>query len=391
MQRTLIVGSYTEPGSVELPLPAAAGQRPDDGPSGTGVSILQLAPDGTIDGVLRSSAGIRNPSFVAVDGGRVYVVEELDQGVATVLDQDTLAAVSSASSGGAHPCHLVRVSDTLLVANYSSGTVAVLPLRDGQLQDPVQVTGNPGSGPDVGRQESSHAHQVTPTPAGTVLVSDLGADRVDEYGINDDGTLTHIGTAQLPPGAGPRHVALPNDGHDLLVAGELDGRLHWFQRSEDAWSWRAAVPLKSPDGAGAAPDGAVVQPSHVQLSADGRLLYAAVRGRNSLLVFDVTTLAEGLAPRLLSESDCGGNWPRHFAVAGPTAGSTTGSGPVPSVGPARSAGSGQAAGPATNGRLYVANERSHNLSVFALDSAGLPGPVPVQQFPLQAPTCVVLA
>jgi 6-phosphogluconolactonase len=362
MQRTLIVGSYTEAGSVEPPVPAAA-NRPG---MPSGVSVLELASDGTISGVLRSSTGVRNPSFVAARDSHVYAVQELDQGRVSILDAETLAVSSSASSGGAHPCHLVPVADTLLVANYSSGTVAVLPVRNGQVQDPVQVTGNPGSGPNPERQESSHAHQVLPTPAGTVLVSDLGADRVDEYGINDDGTLTHIDAAQLPQGAGPRHLALAGNGADLLVAGELDGQLHWFHQGGEGWSWQAVVPLSSPDWTPAAPGEHVVQPSHVELSADGTLLYAAVRGRNSLLVFDVAGLADGVAPRLLSESDCGGNWPRHFAVAGNG-----------------KAGDG-------HGLLYVANERSHHLSVFALDAAGLPEAVPVQQFPLQAPTCVVL-
>ena len=77
-----------------------------------------------------------------------------------------------------------------------------------------------------------------------MLVADLGADRVDEYaveGTGADARLTLRASAQLPPGTGPRHMALK--GHDLLVVGELDGHLHRFRQEGGNWDRLGAVPV----------------------------------------------------------------------------------------------------------------------------------------------------
>lgn len=340
----LLVGSYTEPGSG----------------IGTGVSRLALGADGLIAGVELAGAGLRNPSFLASTssaGGRgvLYAVEELDDGALAALDPETLTLRWRTPTSGSDPCHLGLVDGSVWAANYSSGTVAVLPGVD-KLPGPVSVLlANPGTGPVTGRQDGSHAHQVVPTGRGTVLVADLGADRVDEYLAQIPHSLLH--SAQLPAGAGPRHVVLQagrRQTETLWVAGELDAQLHRFTREENgAWTWQGSTALF--DAANPAFDAdAELFPSHLQASADGTLLYAAIRGRNTIAVVDVS----GPEPELVAEVDCGGNWPRHFAVG--------------------------------RSLLYVANQLSDQISVFALDNAGLPGAEPVQQFGIGSPTCILL-
>ncbi len=89
------------------------------------------------------------------------------------------------------------------MANYSSGTLAVLPLDgDGGFATPgpSQVLAHTGAGPDEGRQESSHAHFVALDPSGAfVLVVDLGTDEIRRY-RREDGRLVEDGiAAALPP------------------------------------------------------------------------------------------------------------------------------------------------------------------------------------------------
>ncbi len=321
----LLVGSYTDPGS------------------GAGVSLFPMDDGGLPDPVAtRTSAGVRNPSFLADAGDVLYAVEEVSDGQLVALDPTTLAILWRVPTGGADPCHVVAEHDRVFVANYSSGTAVILS-PDGA--DPVLLA-NPGSGPVPGRQDDSHAHQATVTPWGTLLVSDLGADRVDEYAID---TARLLDSARLPPGTGPRHVALQGDF--LLVAGELDSNLHVLRREtgpagEGTWHWLHRVPLAS----------AGSLPSHVELS--GSRLYASVRGADTIVTLDVSGLAAGEPPRRLGSVPCGGAWPRHFAVA--------------------------------QGRILVANERSHTVSILALDADGVPGPEPVHRLSVGSPTCVVL-
>ena len=69
----------------------------------------------------------------------------------------------------------------LVVANYSSGSVAVLPISpDGSLKDQQQLVPLPGEpGPHKLEQVSSHPHDIVFDPSGRfVLVPDKGLDRV---------------------------------------------------------------------------------------------------------------------------------------------------------------------------------------------------------------------
>ncbi|MHA7305090.1 lactonase family protein [Arthrobacter sp. TMN-49] len=342
--------------------------------AGPGLSRFEMFADGTVGPQLGKSAAVLNPSFLSAGGGLLLAVEERTQGHVVAVDPLTLELLGRAPTLGADPCHVALAEGNVWVANYSSGTASVLS-RDGLLGGATtapHVLAHPGSGPVVERQGESHAHQVTPTPWGSVLVADLGADRVDEYAaVGEDHTL--LRSAQLPPGTGPRHVAIKGDF--LLVAGELDGCVHVLQRTprrtssataeaDYFWHWLFKTALApAADESEAAPE---FYPSHIQLSSDGRKLYAAVRGPDTLVTLDVTGLdvqagstAAPAAPRFLGEVWCGGKWPRHFAVG--------------------------------HHKIYVANQLSNTVAVLELGADGLPGADVVQWLDYGSPTCVLLA
>ncbi|MCZ2402866.1 beta-propeller fold lactonase family protein [Paenarthrobacter sp. Z7-10] len=455
MERTLFVGSYTEPGNV-----AEGGIAAGDAAAGAvGITAVRIGDNGLLTSVRARSkavqsvgqagesggnvvhpgagaqtavrngsvAPVRNASFLAVDGPFVYAVEELADGAVVALHRNNLTVISRVSSGGSDPCHLVSSDGNLTVANYGSGTVAVVPVRGGELAAAIELTGEPGCGPVQDRQASPHAHQVTVTGWGTVLVCDLGADRVDEYGGGTDGRLVLLTSVRLPPGTGPRHLVLIPDG--LLVVGELDARLHHIGRFGHGWQWLAATSIVDPSHpALSSADG--VYPSHLALSADGSLLYVAIRGRDSISVLDVsgmrvprgtgrltaanagdsgaggsTERKTGFPPRLLAEVPCGGHWPRHFTLSGQSTPADTGkdvdertddrttkpTSTKPATTPAGNSGHTDNDGKnAADGWLYVANERSHQISAFALGVDGVPEPVPRQQFAINAPACLVV-
>ena len=89
-----------------------------------------------------------NPSFITVDGGGkfLYAVNEVENykgaptGAVSAFAIDPngwkLKPINQVASGGADPCYIAldRSGKYLLIANYTSGTVAVIPVAaDGHL------------------------------------------------------------------------------------------------------------------------------------------------------------------------------------------------------------------------------------------------------------------
>ncbi|PVU83309.1 lactonase family protein [Cellulomonas sp. WB94] len=308
-------------------------------PAGHGEGVWRVdldAASGTL-GAAALVAVTPSPSFVATHpSGRVlYAVGEVTRGTVTAFAVPAddpaprpITALDVVGSGGADPCHLLLAPDarTLYVANYSSGTLGVLPLdSEGRFaaevlaeRGPVQVWGHEGSGPDASRQEASHAHFVAIAPGGLfVVVADLGTDELRRYARDPaTGLLSPAGiAATLPLGTGPRHLVFAPDGRTVYVVGELDVSvcvLAW-DRGTASGTLVQQLPAGPPAGPlGTEPGSAAgrrVLPSHVEL--DGERLVVAVRTSDVLVGYAVSAdgslVADGATP-------VPGAWPRHFAV-----------------------------------------------------------------------------
>ena len=309
----LLVGSYT-PDGVGESLRLVARTDAGGGAGAAAWTVLHALP-------------VSNPSFVAVARSRslVFAVSEDESGSVGSyrLGADALEAIDRVEFGERHPCHVVVDDEAgvVLIANYSSGSVTVVPFAaDGALGRPTTLRLPPGTGPNAERQEASHAHQVVPTPWGTHLVSDLGGDVVHELVVERAGSATEAAgagagavivriarTLELPAGAGPRHMLLRQGA--LHVVGELDGRVHTFRFGATAHEYVGAVATTEEPSGG--PDD-VVQPSHLDVSPSGRVLTVLNRGRDTIAVFD----ADRFEPARVAEHPIGAAWPRHHAHLG---------------------------------------------------------------------------
>ncbi|MEU3558138.1 lactonase family protein [Streptomyces fragilis] len=292
-------------------------------------------------------ATVPNPSYLALGRGAggpvLYCVSETAEGAVAAYDVSGAAPEPIGRPvpvRGADPTHLAVAGRHLVTANYSSGSVTALPLAaDGAPGAPSGQLGNEGSGPDADRQEGPHAHQVVvPDASGRwVLSVDLGTDEVRVCELDAaSGELRLHAALRLPPGTGPRHLAVHPRGTHVYVLGEL----------------RPVVTVCRWDGAGGElravgeyplfPDGtdAHVQPSAPVVSLDGRRLWAAVRGTDTIVVLAVSEDGEGL--EVLTSVPCGGSWPRDLVLH------------------------------PSGGRLYAANERSGDVTWFDLDEDGVP-------------------
>lgn len=150
------------------------------------------------------------PSFIAFDPGfaHLYAVDESgNRVVAFAIDpaSGALTRIDDQSSGGSGPAHVAVADGHVLVANYGDGAVAVLPIAaDGGVDAPSQVV-NAGS----------HAHEVV-IAGGHAYVPCLGSDYVAQYAWSQ-GALSPDGQLSTASGAGPRHLALAGDGYAYLV------------------------------------------------------------------------------------------------------------------------------------------------------------------------------
>ncbi|WP_229073057.1 lactonase family protein [Actinoplanes sp. DH11] len=328
----------------------------DKGGEGDGITLARRDPSTGDLTRLGLAARTPSPSFLAQHPTLpvLYAVNELDQGTISafaVAPDCSLTPLVTHPTGGSDPCHLAVTADGrhLLAANYGSGSVAVFPLDgEGVPAGRSDLLLLQGSGPNTERQASAHAHQVVPDPNGAeVLISDLGSDRVWRSRLDPvSGRLSLPDTAvRARPGTGPRHLARAAGGA-LLLAGELAGDLSWYRP--------AGGPVLDHAGATAASlSSGQVFPSEVAIRRDGRFVYVANRGPDTVSAFSW----DGETATLIAEVPTGGEWPRHMILLGD--------------------------------HLYVANERSHNVTIFRIDpDTGIPG---VQGEPTgePSPTCLL--
>jgi len=299
------------------------------GDKGAGHGITVLEDDQVIGTIPADSPSwlTRHPVLPVL-----YAVAETDEGHVhawRLADGALAQPLGTGETGGAEPAHLtVDPSGRFLItANYSGGSISVHRLGpDGSIGERTDLVRHEVHG-EHPRQEAPHPHMVRAIADG-LLVTDLGGDAIYRYRLTGEGRLTADGVVHTPPGSGPRHV-LPVAGHYYVTA-ELSAEVLVYDRG---WQFLGAVPASTSPGPN--------QPS--ELVSDGRYLYVANRGPNTVAVFDLAAGSGGSAsqlPRYLAEVPTG-DWPRHIALDGET--------------------------------LYVANERSHEVTRMQIDPAtGIP-------------------
>ncbi|MCX4587365.1 lactonase family protein [Streptomyces sp. NBC_01481] len=334
--------------------------------SAGGRGIIAATVDGETGGLTETgvSDALADPSYLALAiglrGPVLYAVSETQEGAVAAFDIDGPSprpVGSRVPVCGEGPTHLALAEGHLVTANYSSGSVSVLPL--GTAGEPGAATGvlqHEGTGPDPERQRSPHAHQVLPDPSGRwVLAVDLGTDSVRICALDPvAGELTLHGETALRPGTGPRHLAFHPAGSHAYVLNELEPTL-------TVCRWDADAGVLEPLGEQSVlPPGLAgpVYPSEVVVSHDGRHLWTANRGHDSIAVLTLDETRE--QAELVTTVPCGGHWPRDLALD------------------------------PTGRRLYAANERSGDVTWFDIDpDTG----VPHRAGSLAAPaaSCVIFA
>ena len=299
------------------------------GTKSKGVYVSQLDPaTGTLTAP-QLAAEITSPSFLAVHptGSFLYAVNEVNtfggqpggSVSAFAIDRRTglLKLLNAQSSQGAGPAHLIvdRDGRNVLVANYGGGSVAVLPLgKDGKLKSASAMVQHTGSSVNPQRQKEPHAHAIVLDPANRfAYVADLGLDKVLVYqfdGRNGLLTLNNPPSANVKPGAGPRHLAIHPTSRFAYVINEINCTITAFNNDS------AKGELKEAQTISTLPAGQAMQSSfsgaEIEVHPSGKFLYASNRGHDSIAVFAIDQTTGRLT--YVENTPTQGSTPRGFGI-----------------------------------------------------------------------------
>lgn len=268
-----------------------------------------------------------NPSFLAVHPNKrfLYAVSEISGsagrrgGAVSAFSIDRrsgkLTFLNQVGSGGSGPCYVSvdKTGKVVLVANYGSGSVAALPVKeDGSLAEASATVQHSGSGADPRRQRGPHAHSIHVSPDNRfVLAADLGLDQVLVYRFDPArGSLESNDPpfAKTDPAAGPRHFAFHPGGKHAYVINEMASSL-------SAFAWDAARgamnPLQTVSTLPKSFQGDNTC-AEVQVHPSGRFVYGSNRGHDSIAVFAVDRGKGTLTP--VEHVSTQGQNPRNFGI-----------------------------------------------------------------------------
>jgi 6-phosphogluconolactonase len=297
------------------------------GAESKGIYLSRLDPSTGALAPAELAAEVANPSFLAIHpGGKfVYAVNEVSDsdGIRTgavsafAVEPQTgkLKLLNHQSSQGAGPCHIVvdRAGKNALVANYSGGSCASLPIGDdGKVGEATSAQQHKGKSVNPARQQEPHAHSINLDAANRfVFVADLGLDQVLVYRFD---VVKGILTANDPPavsvtaGAGPRHFSMHPSGKFAYVINELGNTVTAFTYDPERGTLEeiqniTTLPKDFKDASYTAE--VVVHPS-------GKFLYGSNRGHDSLAIFTINAGTGKLTA--VGHQPTGGKTPRNFAI-----------------------------------------------------------------------------
>ncbi len=320
---------------------------------------------------LHRTAGAENPFFLALSSDKKFLYsihakqfggKENEQVAAyrVVGRTGELKLLNRQSAEGTAACYLDvdKTGKAVLVANYSSGSVASLPVKaDGSLGERASFFPHKGSSVDPKRQKEPHAHCVVVSPDNKyAFAADLGTDQILCYNLDPaTAKLTPNKTpfATSPAGAGPRHLTFHPNGKRVYAINELLNSVTAFDYDADAGTLteRQTLSTLPPDFKGTS------HCADLKVTPDGKHLYGTNRGHDSIAAYSI---AEDGKLTLVAIEPSLGKGPQNLAIT------------------------------ADGAWLLCANLPGNNVAVFGIDpktgklkSAG----EPVQQ---NSPSCIML-
>jgi 6-phosphogluconolactonase len=280
-----------------------------------GPATAELTPVGV-------AAKLANVDWITLSSDRrlLYAASEVDSfngkptgAVASFLVAGgALTQISAQNSASAGTCHVAldHTGRVLLAADYGGGSASSFLVTNGKLSSAVWNEHYKVHGPNTDRQQSAHAHFASFSPDNRfAYVNDLGGDCIHIYSLNAaTAALTPLAAYQAKPGAGPRTLHFHPNGHTAYSINELDSTvdvLEWH-KADGSLTLVTRIALLP---AGYTGD---THACDTVISKDGKWVYFANRGNNSIYLFHADEKTGSLTPS--GRFDCGGKTPRNFVL-----------------------------------------------------------------------------
>jgi len=265
-----------------------------------------------------SATETENPSWLSAgsDGRIIYAVNENHEGSVSSFffdgDSGRLTLMNKVSSGGSEPCYIATypVRNQVITGNYGDGSFSVIPLTDNGCPGPeITTIKNEGSGIDRLRQEGPHVHCTVISPDNRwLLVTDLGTDRVYIYRFDGSGKPVpkEPSFISVMPGSGPRILLFHPDSGIVYLIHEMGGFITVYDLHYGRLELKQNISLLSPVFKGE------ISAADIQISPDGRYLYASNRGdANEIVIFSIGK--NGLL-RIKGRQSSMGETPRNLVI-----------------------------------------------------------------------------
>jgi 6-phosphogluconolactonase len=272
----------------------------------------------------------------------------------------SLRLVDQAPSHGNGPCSITldESGRHVLVANFWSGSIAVLPLlADGTFGEATAVIQNDGHSVHPQRQKEPHPHAFRTMPGNRfAVVADLGTNKLLIYRFDPStGRIAPAEPAffQMRAGSGPRHLTFSRDGRILYVVNEIDCTVTVLSVDKATGGLQLLQTVATMDKGLKQPGDA----AELLLHPSGRFLYASTRQTSTIRLFQVNDLNGRLTP--VRDFSTAGLSPAVFAID-------------------------------PSGRWLIAgNQNSNNLALFPLElSTGILGRLH-SSIPINTPSSLV--
>ena len=289
---------------------------------GTGIGVHRMDEVSGAWAPVQIVPDLVNPSMLALDrsGRFLYSAHGGDEDYVTAfaIEESTgrLTRIGKQSTGGKNGVHLAvdATNRFLVVGNYASGTVAVLPIGAdgslGPLSDLVTLTGTPG--PDPAQQASSHPHDVPFDRSGRfVVVPDKGFDKVFLFRLDTaSGKLVEGRPAAVTarPGSAPRHADFHPTAPYAYVCNELDSTVTTYRFDPEGGVLEPLQVIST------LPAGFTAKntTAEIAVAPSGRFVYVSNRGHESIAIFAVDAASGRLSPTGWEPTQ--GEKPRFFAL-----------------------------------------------------------------------------
>jgi len=202
-----------------------------------------------------------------------------------------LERLNRQSAKGTASCYLDidSTGKTVVLANYSTGSVAALPVQaDGSLGEATSFVQHEGSSVNPKRQKAPYAHSIVISPDNRfALAADLGIDKVLIYRLDAATSKLSANEAQssvsVEPGSGPRHLTFHPNGKSVYLINELKNTVTYFAYEPDVGklTTQQTISTLPADFEG------VTHTADVKITPNGKFLYGTNRGHDSIACYRI--------------------------------------------------------------------------------------------------------